>query len=158
MPRIPRHIAEHELHIKPGAKLMRQKKNNMGEERQLAVKWEVKKLLEARVIRNVDCPEWTTNPVLVKKSNGDWRMCIDYTDVNKACPIDPFALSKIDQLVDSTSGHAFLSFMDAFSGYNQIRMCREDKEKTTFMTHLGLYCYRMMPFDLVTLGLHSRGW
>lgn len=145
MPGIPRHIAEHKLHIMPGAKLIRQKKQNMGGERQMAVKKEVKKLLEAGVIQNVDCPEWTANPVLVKKSNGDWRMCIDYTDLNKACPMDPFPLPKIDQLVDSTSGHAFLSFMVVFSGYNQIRMCREDEEKMTFTTHSGLYCYKM-PF------------
>lgn len=71
MPGIPRHITEQEFHIKPGAKLVRQKKHNMGEERQMAVKCEVKKLLEAGVIRNVDCPEWTANLVLVKKSNGD---------------------------------------------------------------------------------------
>lgn len=67
---ILRHIAEHKLYIKPRAKPVRQKKHNMGQERQLAVKREVKKLLEAGVIRNVDCPEWTANPVLVKKSNG----------------------------------------------------------------------------------------
>ena len=74
MPGIPRDIAEHKLHLIPGAKPVRQKKRNMGEERQMAVKMEVKKLLEAGVIRNVDCPEWTANPVLVKKPNGDWRM------------------------------------------------------------------------------------
>src|SRR5664279_3910716 len=152
MPGIPRDIAEHKLHLIPGAKPVRQKKRNMGEERQLAVKKEVKKLLEAGVIRNVHCPEWTANPVLVKKPNGDWRMCIDYTDLNKACPMDPFPLPKIDQLVDSTSGHAFLSFMDAFSGYNQIRMCQEDEAKTAFTTHSGLYCYKMMPFGLRNAG------
>lgn len=152
MPGIPRHIAEHKLHIRPGAKPVRQKKHNMGTEMRMTVTKGLRKLLEAGVIRNVDCPEWTDNPVLVKKLNGDWRMCIDYTDLNKTCPMDLFPLPKIDQLVDSTSGHAFLSFMDAFSGYNQIRMAQGDEEKTVFTTHSGLYCYRMMPFGLRNAG------
>lgn len=80
------------------------------------------------------------------------EVCIDYTDLNKACPMDPFPLLKIDQLVDSTLGYAFLSFMDSFSGYNQIRMSREDEEKTSFTTHSGLYCYRMMPFGRQNAG------
>jgi Reverse transcriptase (RNA-dependent DNA polymerase) len=75
-------------------------------------------------------------------------MCIDFTYLNKACPMDPFSLLKIDQLVDSTSGHAFLSFMDAFSGYNQIKMCEEDEDKIIFIINLGLYCYKVMHFGL----------
>jgi hypothetical protein len=79
-------------------------------------------------------------------------MCIDFTDLNKTCPMDPFPLLKIDQLVDSTSGHAFLSFMDAFSRYNKIKMCEEDEEKIAFIINLELYCYKAMPF-----GLHNAG-
>ena len=79
-------------------------------------------------------------------------MCIDFTDLNKACPMDPFPIPKIDQLVDSTAGHEVLSFMDAFSGYNQIRMCPEDEEKTAFITESGLYCYKVMPFGLRNAG------
>jgi hypothetical protein len=79
-------------------------------------------------------------------------MCINFTDLNKACSMDPFLLSIIDQLVDSTSGHAFLSFMDVFLEYNQIKMCEEDEDKTTFITNLGLYCYKVMCF-----GLHNVG-
>ena len=93
-------------------------------------------------------PEWLANVVLVKKTNGKWRMCVDFTDLNKACPKDSFPLLRIDQLVDSIAGHKLLTFMDAFSGYNQIRMAEEDQEKTTFITSQGLYCYKVMPFGL----------
>ena len=79
-------------------------------------------------------------------------MCIDFKKLNKVCPKDSYPLPRIDQLVDVTSGHKLLTFMDAFSGYNQIRMASEDKEKTAFITNLGLYCYRVMPFDLKNAG------
>ena len=75
-------------------------------------------------------------------------MCVDFTDLNKACPNDSFPLPRIDQLVDSTAGHKLLTFMDIFSGYNQIRMTEEDQEKTAFITSQGLYCYKVMPFRL----------
>ena len=73
-------------------------------------------------------------------------MCVDYTDLNKACPKDCFPLPKIDQLMDSTSGHAILSFMDAFSRYNQICMDPKDKVHTSFITYFRTYYYKMMPF------------
>ena len=79
-------------------------------------------------------------------------MCVDFTDLNKACPKDSFPLPKIDQLVDSTAGHGLISFMDAFSGYNQIPMCEQDEESTTFITNQGLFCYRVMPFGLKNAG------
>ena len=84
--------------------------------------------------------------VLVKKANGKWRMCVDFTNLNKACPKDNFHLPKIEQLVDSTAGHGLLSFMDAFSGYNQIPMDEQDEESTTFITNQGLFYYKVMPF------------
>ena len=79
---------------------------------------EVDRLLEADFIREVFYPDWLANVVMVKKSNSKWRMCIDFTDLNKACPKDNFPLSRIEQLVYSTAGHKLLSFMDAFFGYN----------------------------------------
>ena len=88
------------------------------------------------------------NVVMVNKSNGKWRMCFDFINLNKACPKDSFPLPIIDQLVDSTAGHKLLSFMDAFSGYNQILMDEDDQEKTSFVTSQGLYCYKVMPFGL----------
>ena len=88
----------------------------------------------------------------MKKANGKWRMCVDFTDLNKACPKDSFPLQRIDQLVDSIAGHKLLTFMDAFSGYNQIKMAEEDQEKTTFITSQWLYCYKVMPLGLKNAG------
>ena len=89
---------------------------------------------------------------MVKKAKGKWRKCVDFTDLNKACLKDIFPLRRIDQLVDSTAGHKLLTFMNAFSGYNQIKMAEEDQEKTTFVTSQGLYCYKIMPFGLKNAG------
>ena len=93
-------------------------------------------------IQEVYYPDWLTNVVLVKKANGKWRMCVDFTNLNKACPKDSFLLPRIDQLVDSTAGHKLLTFMDAFLGYNQIKMAEEDQEKTAFITSQGFIAIR----------------
>ena len=95
-------------------------------ERDNTIKDEVQKLMAAKFIREVYYPDWLANVVMVKKVNGKWRMCVDFTDLNKACPKDSYPLLRIDQLVDSTAGHKLLSFMNAFSGYNQIRMDEAD--------------------------------
>ena len=89
---------------------------------------------------------------MVKKVNGKWRICIDYTYLNKACPKDSFLLPKIDQLVNATAGHELLSFIDAYSDYNQIRMCPEDEDKMAFTTNHGLYYYKVMSFSLKNVG------
>ena len=89
---------------------------------------------------------------MVKKANGNWRMCVDFTDLNKACPKDSYPLPRIDTLVDSTVRHQLLSFMDAFSGYNQIGMDESDQEKTSFVTSQGLFYYKVMPFGLKNAG------
>jgi hypothetical protein len=90
--------------------------------------------------------------VVVRKANGKWRLCIDFTDLNKACPKDPFPLPRIDQIVDSTSGCDLLFFLDAYSGYHQIFMAKEDEEKTAFITPCGMYCFVCIPFRLKSVG------
>ena len=85
---------------------------------------------------------------MVMKASGTWRMCVNFSDLNKACPKDNYPLPRVDVLVDSTAQHQLLSFMDAFSGYNQIRMDVADQEKTPFVTSQGLFCYKVMPFGL----------
>ena len=86
--------------------------------------------------------------VVVPKKGGKWRVCVDYTDLNDACPKDNFPLPRIDQIVDVLAGHGMLSFLDAFLGYHQILMYPPDVEKTTFITPHGLFCYNVMPFGL----------
>lgn len=109
-------------------------------------------MLEAGVIREVQFSEWLSNPVLIKKANGKWRMCIDFTALNKACPRDPFPLPHIDQLVNSTAGCELLSFLDAYSSYHQVWLHPEDEAKTSFVTPDGVYCYVRMPFGLRNAG------
>ena len=113
---------------------------------------EVRKLLEVGFIREVYYPDWLANVVMVRKNSGKWRMCVDFTDLNRACPKDNYPLPRIDTLVDSTARHELLSFMDAFLGYNQIKMKEEDQEKTSFLTSQGLLCYKVMPFGLKNAG------
>ena len=98
-----------------------------------AIKEEVHKLVTTEFIREVYYPDWLANIVMVKKANGKWRMCVDFTDLNKACPKDSYPLLRIDQLVDLTAGHQLLSFMDGFLGYNQIKMDEANQEKTSFI-------------------------
>lgn len=109
---------------------------------------EVQKLLKAGFIREVKYPCWLANTVCVKKKTGDWRVCIDFIDLNKACPKDSFALPKVDQLIDSISRYARLSIFYAFSSYHQIPMAEHDQEKTGFITLSRTYCYKVMPFRL----------
>ena len=100
-----------------------------------AVSEEMDKLLANGSIRELKYPQWVANVVMVKRKNEKWRICVDFTDLNRACPKDSFPLSHIDQLIDTTAGHELLSFFDAYSGYNQILMEEEDQEKTTFIIH-----------------------
>ena len=86
--------------------------------------------------------------MVVKKKNGKWRVCVDFTDLNKACPKDPFSMPKIDQLVDATIGHPRMSFLVAFQSYHQIPLALDDQEKTAFVTPIGNYHYKVMPFGL----------
>ena len=145
-------VITHRLNVGPSFKPIKQKRRSLAPERQKAINEEVRKLLQARAIMEVEYPEWLANVVLVKKANGKWRLCIDFTDINKACPKDNFLLSRIDLIVDATTGHELLSFMDAFSGYNQISMDPGDQEKTSFVTAQGTYCYRVMLFGIKNAG------
>ena len=139
-------IITHKSNTIPSFKPIKQKRRSFAPERQKAINEEVGKLLQAGAIREVEYPEWLANVVLVKKANGKWRLYIDFTDINKAFPKDSFPLPRIDLIVDATAGHELLSFMDAFSGYNQISMNPNDQEKTSFVKAQGTYYYRVMPF------------
>jgi hypothetical protein len=144
MPEINPLVILYRLNVDQNHQPIKQKRRNFAPERNQAIHEEVEKLLQAGFIREVDYPEWLANIVLVKKSSGKWRMCVDFTDLNKACPNDSFPLPRMDILIDSTSRHELLSFMDAFSSYNQIHMHELNEEKTSFITDRGLHCYKMM--------------
>ena len=152
MPGIDESVAMHSLDVDPRKKPVKQKRRNFAPERQQAIDDEVEKLLKADIICEIKYPDWLANVVLVKKPNGRWRMCVDYTNLNSACPKDSYPLPSIDQLIDATSGHVMLSFMDAFSGYNQIKMNPGDIPKTAFITHRAVYAYKMMSFGLINVG------
>jgi hypothetical protein len=148
MPRNPMEVIEHHLKINPDARSVSQKPRRQSVERHDFIQ-KVRKLLDAGFIEEVHHPVWLANPVIVPKANGKLRMCIDYTSLNKACPKDPYPLSRIDQIVDSTSGCDLLSFLDAYSGFHQIQMSREDRKHTAFViVDDGLYCYVVMPYGL----------
>jgi hypothetical protein len=153
MPGIPREVAEHSLDILPHSRAVQQRLRRFDEERRRAIGAELRKLLEAGFIKEVFHPTWLANPVQVKKKNGNWRMCVDYTSLNKACPKVPFPLPRIDQIVDSTAGCELLCFLDAYSGYHQIKMKESDQLATSFITPFGVYCYVTMPFGLRNAGV-----
>nr|KYP68865.1 Retrovirus-related Pol polyprotein from transposon 297 family [Cajanus cajan] len=152
MPGIDPDFHCHRLSVCRDARPIAQKKRKMGGERAQAIKEETTKLLQAKFIREVKYSTWLANVVMVKKPNGKWRMCTDYTDLNKACPKDAYPLPHIDTLVDGAAGHQRLSFLDAYSGYNQIPMYPPDEEKTAFITDSTNFCYRVMPFGLRNAG------
>jgi hypothetical protein len=149
---ISKDIITHKLGIDKSFKPIQQKRRKFAPERNAIIQDDVERLLKAKMIREVKFPEWLANVVVVQKKNGKWRVCVDFTDLNKACPKDPFPLPHIDAMVDATSGHEMLTFMDASSGFQQIQMEPEDQEATAFMTPTGIYCYIAMPFGLKNAG------
>nr|KYP45457.1 Transposon Ty3-I Gag-Pol polyprotein [Cajanus cajan] len=152
MPGIDPSFHYHRLSICRDAKPIAQKKRKMGGERAQAVREETIKLFQARFIKEVKYSTWLANVIMVKKSNGKWRMCTDYTDLNKACLKDAYPLPHIDALVDGAAGHQRLSFLDAYSGYNKIPMYPPDEGKTAFITDSANFCYQVMSFGLRNAG------
>jgi hypothetical protein len=114
---VPRELAEHRIDVNEGSKPIKQRLRRFSPDKKEAIKKEITKLMAARFIREILHPDWLANPILVQKKNmAEWRMCVDYTDLNKHCPKDPFVLPRIDQIVDSTVGSTLLSFLDVIQG------------------------------------------
>ena len=137
-------VITHKLNISPFFKPVKQKRRSFVLERKKAINEEVNILLQAKAIREVEYPYWLANVVLLKKATGKWRLCIDFTDVNRVCLKDSFPLPRIDLIVDATVGHELLSFMGAFLGYNQIRIDPSGQEKNLFVTGKR---YLLLPGD-----------
>ena len=157
----------HHLNVNPAALPRKQPPRRSSKKHSDAIKEEVNNLKQAGAIKEVFYPKWLANIVVVKKKkrekssrqkglrtwkNGKWQVCVDFTDLNKAYPKDPFPLPRIDQLVNATVGHFRMSFLNAFQGYHQIPLTLDDQEKTTFVTSIGNYHYKVMPFSLKNAG------
>jgi hypothetical protein len=149
---VDRDIIEHTLETDEKITSKKQKFRKMSEEKVKAVEAEVQRLQVAKVIREVLYPVWLANTVPVKKKNGKWRMCVDFTDLNKACKKDDFPLERVDKIVDDAGNSEMLSLLDMFSGYHQIRVRREDEEKTSFITYFETFCFLRMPEGLKNAG------
>jgi hypothetical protein len=117
-----RDVIEHSLNVDPVIRQRKQKLRKMSDDKAEGARNKVKRLLSAEVIREVTYQEWLANTVMVKKANGKWRMCIDFTDLNKACPKDEFPLPRIDSLVDTAATSELMSLLDYYSSYHQIWM------------------------------------
>jgi hypothetical protein len=153
MPGVSRELVEHALNVDPKAKPVKQPLRRFDEPKRKAIASELHRLENARFIREIKSSTWVSNPIIVSKKNTDvQRVCVDYTSLNKHCPKDPFPLPHIDQIIDSTAGCTRLSFLDAYSGYNKIKLKKEDKEKTAFITPYDVFCYQVMPFSLKNAG------
>ena len=142
----------HHLNVNPSVTPKKQSLRHSSREHSDAVKDEVTKLKQMGAIKEVFYPKWLANTMVVRKKNGKWRVCVDFTDLNKAYPKDLFPMPQIDQLVDATVGHPRMSFLDAFQGYYQIPLALEDQEKTAFVTPTRNYHYKVMPFGLKNAG------
>jgi hypothetical protein len=118
MPGVPRHQIEHSLNVSKTTRPIKQKLRRFTRDKKEAIRADITWLLVAGFIKELYHPNWLANPVLVRKKNNEWRMSVDYTDLNKHCPKDPFGLPRIDEAVDSTTGCELLSFLDCYSGYH----------------------------------------
>lgn len=147
MSRVSRSVITHRLAVDPTHRPVKQKCQHLSAERKVFIKKRVEMLPSIGHIRETMYPEWLANVVLAPKPL-TWWMCVDYTNLNKDCPQDPFPLPRTNQLIDETTGCELFSFMDAFKRYHQIFMAEEDDEKIAFVTTDGVYCYWVMAFRL----------
>jgi hypothetical protein len=129
MSEILREVIEHKLGINPSYKPIKQKEKRYTPENCETIRQKINKLLEVGFNRLVDYPSWIANPILIKKPDDSWHMCIDYTSLNKVCPKDEYPLPHICQIIDSTTSCELLSFLDVYWGYHQISLIIDDEEK-----------------------------
>nr|WP_158318972.1 reverse transcriptase family protein [Robertmurraya kyonggiensis] len=152
MPGLSSEIVAHKLSLNPTIPPIKQAPHRMRHDLEMAVINETKKLIDVGFIREEQYPTWIASIVPVRKKNGQLRICIDFWDLNKACPKDEFPLPIPELMIDIASTNAMFSFMDGLSGYNQIKMASEDEKHTSFRTPLGIFCYKVMPFGLKNAG------
>ncbi|GAA0183584.1 hypothetical protein LIER_30967 [Lithospermum erythrorhizon] len=146
-------VAVHHLVVKESLKPVKQAQRRFRPELVPSIEAEVNKLIEAGFVREVRYPTWFAIIVPVRKKNGQIRVCVDFRDLNQACPKDDFPFPIPELMIDANTCHEVLTFMDGSSVYNQIRMAPEDEELTAFRTPKGVYCYKVMPFGLKNAGV-----
>ncbi|GJV51604.1 reverse transcriptase domain-containing protein [Tanacetum coccineum] len=134
---IPRRIIEHSLNVNPSVEPVAQTRRVLASDRTQVVSKEVEEWVNAGIVHPVRYPTWISNPVLVKKSDGSWMMCIDFKNINSACPKDYYPLSDIDEKIESVVGFRYKCFLDAYKGYHQVQMAQDDEEKTAFYMDQG---------------------
>ena len=145
-------LVTHALNVEPRAKPVVQPMRTFHPDVEAQIIQEIQKLLIAGFIKPIMHLKWLSNIVSVKKKNGQIQCCVDFRNLNKACPKDEFPLPNMDMLIDSAAGHAMFSFMDGFSGYNQIIMPSKDSAKIAFQTPIGKFYYTVKPFGLKNAG------
>jgi len=141
-------LCTHHIYIEKDARPIRQPQRRLNPHLKDVVKAELQKLLDVNFIYPISDSKWVSPLVVVPKKNGKWRICVDYRELNKATQKDNFPLPFIDQVLDTLVGKKLFSFLDGFSGYNQIQIAPEDQDKTTFTCPWGTFAYRVLPFGL----------
>ncbi|GJW09110.1 reverse transcriptase domain-containing protein, partial [Tanacetum coccineum] len=149
---VPKRIIKHSLNANSLEKPVSQKRRVFCSEKSRVITEEVAEWLKAGIVRPIKYPTWISNPVLVKKVDESWRMCIDFKNTNAACPKDYYPLPEIDSKIEAVMGFPLKCFLDAYKGYHQVQMAEEDEEKTAFYTDQGTYCYTKMSFGLKNAG------
>ncbi|GJT12409.1 reverse transcriptase domain-containing protein [Tanacetum coccineum] len=143
---------EHKLNEYSHVKPIKRNKRGLGPDRNMAACKETEELTKEGILWKVKHQTWVSNPVMVKKSDGGWRICVDFTNINKACPKDCYPLPEINWKIESLSGFRLKCFLDAYKGYHQIQMAEEDEDKTAFYAGEGVFCYKKMSFGLKNAG------
>nr|GEV88643.1 reverse transcriptase domain-containing protein [Tanacetum cinerariifolium] len=149
---VPMRLIKHALNVNNSVPLVAQKRRILGAEKSRVVTREVEEWMKAGIVRPVKYPTWISNLVLVKKVDGTWRMCIDFKNPDASCPKDYYPLPEINLKIEAVMGHPFKSFLDAYKGYHQLQISKEDEEKIVFNTNQGTYFYVKMSFGLKNAG------
>jgi hypothetical protein len=145
-------IVVHKIKTYPNARPIQQRLRTIHPHKVVAIKLKVEKLLKASFIYPVALTDWVSNLVPVNKKQGTICVCVDYRDINKACPKDNFPTPFVDQIIDDCTGSEIFSLMDSFSGYNQINILPVDQQKTAFIFPWDTFAYRKLPFSLKNTG------
>ena len=148
MPRLDPKLVTHRLNVDPKAKPVKQPARKYRLDVEENIKIKVNKILKVGFIEEIKCPKWLANIVHVKKKGKQIRIYVDFRDLNRAYPKDEFPQPNVNIMVDAATRHEHFSFMDGYSGYNQIFMETANAQKTFFRTPFRNYCYKMMPFRL----------